>query len=154
MLRRLGHLVTNERNLNIAMSRRQEKTIAILLMLPLLGFLAWLFWPRPFDLRPYELAIKEIQAAPERILEFEKKHRCKIETKPHLRVAFIYGDGLLDNWVGIVYDPTAEVLKAREFKPDWSNWNDPALSDVKKLFGGDLRSAEPLGGPWSRCGFT
>ncbi len=72
---------------------------------------------------------------------------------PPVRVAFSWG-GIIDNWHGIVYDPTGEVLKASEFKRDWSNWNDPKLHEVKKLFGGDMTSAKHLWGPWYYCTFT
>jgi hypothetical protein len=46
--------------------------------------------------------------------------------------------GVTDNWVGLVYDATGEVLRAREFRPVWSNWDDPKLSHVRDLFGGSM----------------
>jgi hypothetical protein len=87
-------------------------------------------------------------------LFWERKYNCHIEPRLPLRVAFVEPGGILDNWIGIVYDPTGVVLKSRQFKEDWSNWNAPALGEIKRLFGGDLRWAEPLGGPWYRCTFT
>ena len=55
-------------------------------------------------------------------------------------------------------DPVPDERKhgngARQFKPDWSNWNAPELQGVRRLFGGDLRHCEPLGGPWYFCCFT
>jgi len=80
-------------------------------------------------------------------------HDCIVDPGPPLRVAFVWG-GIIDNWVGIVYDPTGEVLKANEFRADWSNWDDPRLAPVKGLFGGDLRSTRHLFGPWYYCTFT
>ena len=85
---------------------------------------------------------------------WERKYDCHIEPGPPLRVVFVQPGGVLDNWVGIVYDPTGIVINARQFKDDWSNWNDPALKEVRQMFGGDLRWVEPLGGPWYRCTFT
>ncbi len=76
-----------------------------------------------------------------------------IDAGPPVRVALIWA-GFLDNWVGIIYDPTGEVLKSNDLKRDYSNWNDPKLAPVKELFGGDMQSAEHLWGDWYFCGFT
>jgi hypothetical protein len=76
-----------------------------------------------------------------------------IDEGPPIRIAFSWG-GIVDNWHGIVYDPTGAVLKASEFKGDWSNWNSPTLAKVKKLFDGDMTSARHLWGPWYYCTFT
>jgi hypothetical protein len=80
-------------------------------------------------------------------------HDVEVDAGPPLRVAFNWG-GMVDNWTGIVYDPTHEVLKAREFRSDWSNWDDPRLAKVKALFGGDLFRVRHLYGPWFICSFT
>ncbi len=115
--------------------------------------IAWL-WPRGAVLRKYESAVEKIRSAPERKSDFEREYGCLIEPGAPLRVAFRQPGGILDNWVAIVYDPSGEVLKSRQFKSDWSNWHDPTLQKVKRLFGGDLQWAEPLGGNWYRCYFT
>jgi hypothetical protein len=80
--------------------------------------------------------------------------RYLIEQGIPLRVAFPWPGGITDNWCGVVYDPSGLVLKARLFRPDLSNFGDPALRQVRSLFGGDLRSCEPLGGHWYFCCFT
>jgi hypothetical protein len=77
-----------------------------------------------------------------------------VEPGPPLRVAFPRPGGILDNWCGIVYDPSGEVLKARQFKSDYSNWDDPSLQHVKQLFGGDLKYSVHLRGHFYRCWFT
>ena len=61
---------------------------------------------------------------------------------------------MVDNWVGLVYDPSGAVMKANEFKRDWSNWNDPNLRTIKGLFHGDLFRAKKLKGHWYICSFT
>lgn len=76
-----------------------------------------------------------------------------IDEGPPVRVAFPWG-GIIDNWVGIVYDPSGEVERANAFKKDWSNWGDPELKHVKRLFGGDLRGARQLKKHWYYCSFT
>ena len=77
-----------------------------------------------------------------------------VDAGPPVRVAFPLPGGILDNWQGIVYDPTGVVLRTREFRRDWSNFDDPALLPVKRLFGGDVQHCESMGGPWYFCQFT
>lgn len=115
-------------------------------------------WSRPlrFQLaRPgYEAQLARILAAPAAERQRVAGKDCHLDPGPPLRVAFIQPGSLLDNYTAVVYDPTGLVLQANQFRPDWSNWNDPRLLPVKKLFGGDLVWAEHLQGPWYRCGFT
>jgi len=68
-------------------------------------------------------------------------------------VAFVWG-GIVDNWIGVVHDPTGGVMQANAFLPDWSNWDAPELAKVRGLFGGDLYYAEHLQGDWYLCWFT
>jgi hypothetical protein len=78
----------------------------------------------------------------------------EIEPGPPIRVAFRWQLGVTDNWVGLVYDPTGMVMKANAFKRDWSNWKDPALEPVKRLFGGDIFQTRHLKDNWYLCSFT
>jgi hypothetical protein len=125
----------------------------IILLAGVVSLIAWIEL-RPENLSRHEAAVREIEAAPERRAEFEKEFYCHIEPGPPLRVAFVQPGSLLDNWTGIVYDPTGEVLKANEIKRDGSNLSEPGFRQVRELFGGDLIWAEPLGAHWYRCGFT
>jgi hypothetical protein len=77
-----------------------------------------------------------------------------VENGPPLRVAFPSPGGMLDNWCGVVFDPSALVMRANDFRGDFSNWDDPKLAHVKKLFGGDLRSCRHLDGAYYYCCFT
>jgi hypothetical protein len=70
-----------------------------------------------------------------------------------IRFAFIW-DGVMDNCIGIVYDPTGVVLRAQRLQADWSNWYDPELAPAKGLLGGDLIHAKHLWGSWYFCVFT
>ena len=67
------------------------------------------------------------------------------------RVAFEPA-GMLDNWSGIVWDPSHEVMKANGFDPRTGRFR--ALERVTKLFGGDLVGCRRLGGDWFECTFT
>src|SRR5262245_23646376 len=114
---------------------------------------AWCLLPRAFDLRPYVDALEQIRLHPPTASGYLSASRCYVELGPPLRVAFVE-DGLLDNWHGIVYDPTGLVLRANLLKGDYSNRGDPRLNEVLQLFGGMMIRAVPLGGPWYRCYFT
>ncbi len=76
----------------------------------------------------------------------------QIDSGSPIRVAFLQPGSILDNWEGIIYDPTGDVLKAK-------GWIEPgqglsAPSEVVRLFGGDLVSCTPLSGNYYRCQFT
>jgi hypothetical protein len=137
--------------------RPRAATFGLLLALIVAGFAQASFGgqlgilTRFYALRPkYQAIVKALEtgAAPPGGL------RHIVDNGPPLRVAFPWPGGIGDNWCGIVYDPSGLVMKAREIKPDLSNFSDPAFHNVRMLFGGDLRSCEPLGGPWYFCCFT
>ena len=54
-------------------------------------------------------------------------------------IIFSWG-GFLDNWSGVVYDPSGTI--------------ETAPKDHKSAFGGDLISVRHLWGAWYYCGFT
>lgn len=104
-----------------------------------------------YALRPrYEAVVTAIKAGQRPATRVH----YQVDERPPLRVAFPWPGGILDNWCGVVYDPSGLVKKARLFKPDLSNLGAPDLQDVRRLFGGDLRSCELLGGDWYFCCFT
>ena len=77
-----------------------------------------------------------------------------VEAGPPLRIAFRQPGGILDNWQGVIYDPSGAVLRSAQFKTDFSNWNAPTLRDIKHLFGGELMYCKHLKGHFYRCWFT
>lgn len=76
-----------------------------------------------------------------------------IDLGPPIRLAFVWG-GLLDNWYGIVYDPTGKVLEATRSEISRFGRNDPSRASVKNFFSSGLISAEHLTGPWYFCDFN
>lgn len=70
---------------------------------------------------------------------------------PPVRVAFNPA-GILDNWSGIIYDPTGDVMKAKGFDPKTSKFYAPER--ITKLFGGDLVDCRHLWGDYYQCSFT
>lgn len=77
--------------------------------------------------------------------------RCQMDEGPPRRFAFA-GTGILDNWSGIVFDPSGKVAGARGFDPATHRLTaDPAVTG---LFGGDLVACAPLWGGYYDCSFT
>jgi hypothetical protein len=75
-----------------------------------------------------------------------------IDPGPPVRVAYVWG-GHLDNWYGVVYDPTGEVLESTKSGISWSSRNDPSSKNFKMLFSSHLISAKHLTGSWYFCDF-
>ena len=70
---------------------------------------------------------------------------------PPVRVVFLTNPGFLDNWSGIVFDPTRAVEQARGWDAKGKFY---APERVTKLFGGDLVGCDRLVGFYYYCGFT
>lgn len=70
---------------------------------------------------------------------------------PPVRVAFNPA-GMLDNWSGIIYDPTGDVMLADGFDPNKGKFLAPER--VTKLFGGDLVKCRRLLSDFYICSFT
>ncbi|WP_121118084.1 hypothetical protein [Croceibacterium ferulae] len=74
-----------------------------------------------------------------------------IDEGPPKRVAFLKPGGFLDNWSGIVYDPTGDVMLA----DGWiATGQFVAPERITKLFDGDLVSCRPLLKNFYNCSFT
>lgn len=130
-------------------------TVAATIALLHFGVPATLRWR--LDTRPRLAAhLAAIQKLPRYKWDGYCRHNgCEIDPdapKGTLRVSFPEPGGILDNYTAVIYDPTGAVMQANRY--NFSNWNDPAFAKVKRMFGGDLVWAEPLGGGWYRCGFT
>ena len=69
-----------------------------------------------------------------------------------LRIAFPQPGGILDNWEGVIYDPSNEVSKAKGWNGGPGNFSAPP--NIRSLFGGDLLKCQHIGGPYHRCWFT
>lgn len=74
-----------------------------------------------------------------------------IDYGPPIRAAFPSGFRFLDNWNGIVYDPTGDVMLADGWD-NQGNWRAPER--ITKLFDGDIVSCRPLWGDYYHCSFT
>ncbi|HIG83281.1 MAG TPA: hypothetical protein EYG40_14360 [Verrucomicrobia bacterium] len=80
------------------------------------------------------------------------------EIDPVFRVTFPWS-GIVDNWYGIIYDPSGKVLRCNESDPRFPGPGpeapeDKELSQIRMVFGGLLYKAEHLGNHWYLCWFT
>ncbi len=107
------------------------------------------------DLPRYEAVVQRVLRSPP--MPDTTPYRARdylVDEGPPRRVAFPWPGGMLDNWSGIVYDPTGVVLRVTRLNPDWSNSSDPSLQPVMRLFGGTMYYCERVRGPWYFCRFT
>ena len=83
----------------------------------------------------------------------------KSETDPVFRVSFSWG-GIIDNWYGIIYDPSGKIMRVNESDPRFQSQDpstpkvDEELGKIKMIFGGVLYKAEKLSNHWYLCWFT
>ncbi len=76
-----------------------------------------------------------------------------VDLGPPVRVAFVQPGGFLDNWEGIVYDPSGAVTSARGWR-DRVPGDYTADGNLVGLFGGSLVECTRLEGHFYRCSFT
>ena len=85
--------------------------------------------------------------------------RYESETDPVPRVSFSWG-GMIDNWYGIIYDPSGKIMRINESDPRFPDQNpdttneDKELWKIRMIFGGVLYKAERLSDHWYLCWFT
>ena len=75
-----------------------------------------------------------------------------LDEGPPMRLAFPLPGGVLDNWSGIVFDPTGDVTLARGFAKGGDGFTAPPA--VHALFGGDIVTCDHLSGDFYYCTFT
>jgi hypothetical protein len=74
-----------------------------------------------------------------------------LDPGPPRRIAFIWPGGIIDNWCGIIFDPTSNVLNINKLVL-WSyEWR---TSYLTKLFDGDMTSCRTVAIPYYMCCFT
>ena len=80
----------------------------------------------------------------------------KSETDSIFRVSFSW-DGIIDNWHGIVYDPSGKIMRCNESDPRFPDngiKDNDELSKLRMILGGLLYKVDRLGGHWYLCWFT
>jgi hypothetical protein len=100
----------------------------------------------------YQSIIAKIQNSPNPYwYEEDGGITYSVDLGPPIRVAFNPA-GFLDNWSGIIYDPTGVVMQARGFDAVTGKFAAP--DEITKLFDGDLVSCRHLWGSYYDCSFT
>ena len=100
----------------------------------------------------YEAIIAKVRDDPKPAwFEVDDGVTYSVDLGPPIRVAFNPA-GMLDNWSGIIYDPTGEVMLADGFDPNTGEFVAP--DRITKLFNGDLLSCRRLWGDYYDCSFT
>ena len=74
-----------------------------------------------------------------------------VDPGPPIRVAFVWPGGIVDNWSGVVYDPTGEVTSVNHLTLGSNEWRSAAIT---KLFDGDMVYCRKLEHPYYFCSFT
>ena len=74
-----------------------------------------------------------------------------VDPGPPTRVAFIWPGGVIDNWCGVVHDPSGEVMKVNGLDTFSDAWRS---STVTALFGGDMVECRAMAAPYYWCCFT
>ncbi len=83
----------------------------------------------------------------------------KSETDPVFRASFSWA-GMIDNWYGIIYDPSGKIMRVNEPDPRFQSQDpstakvDEELRKIRMIFGGVLYKAEKLSNHWYLCWFT
>ena len=100
----------------------------------------------------YETIIAKARANPvDRSYESANGITYSVDVGPPVRVAF-NPEGFLDNWSGVIYDPTGEVMQADGWDPASRKFRAP--DRITKIFGGDLVACRHLWGDYYDCSFT
>jgi hypothetical protein len=74
-----------------------------------------------------------------------------VDPGPPMRVAFLWPGGIVDNWCGVIHDPSGEVMKVNDLIPGSPEWRQ---SEFTRLFGGDMVACRSLDAPYYSCCFT
>jgi len=100
----------------------------------------------------YEAIVADVRANP-KAAWFEETNGVtySVDLGPPIRIAF-NPEGLLDNWSGMVYDPTGDVMMADGFDRDTGEFVAPQR--ITKLFEGDLVGCRRLWRDYYVCSFT
>ena len=154
---------------HIRKTPRSSSGVNLALALPLGAIVLWLVLPqlaragdqflftrRFASLRAqYATLVAEVQrgAPSPRTWAEQEGIRFQVDPGPPVRVAFLQPGGILDNWEGVIYDPTGRVRRAT----GWRNGipgNYTASPDLVNLFGGALLACVPIEDAYYRCWFT
>jgi hypothetical protein len=132
--------------------------LALVLALPVVWAVAWTFdWASFLNNRSdYEEVVRLAQEgrfdANVRDYQEHDGTTFMLDAGPPRRVAFPMPGGFLDNWSGVIYDPTGDVMLADGFDSESGEFTAP--DRVTKLFYGDIVSCKHMLDSFYSCSFT
>jgi len=95
----------------------------------------------------YDRVVRHIASLPPGRRSAAARPRIAVdESGGVLRIAFVTHPGVVDNWAGIIHDPSGEVALARSMGM--------APPHIRELFGGDIVACRHLLDDYFRCSFT
>lgn len=152
---RAEHQIGRSRTIT-ALAAPAMLVVFVVAALPVLGAGAWTGQASRLLLNrePYQAIIEKVRRGERsgRQGAFEQHDGIKyvVDRGPPVRIAF-NPEGLLDNWSGIVFDPTGDVMLA----DGWATGGRLRAPDrVTRLFGGDLVRCRRLWADFYVCSFT
>lgn len=113
-----------------------------------ISFGGYFYWHKS----QYEAVIARVSSAAECPPLNSDNAGWDVDCGPPRRIAFPMPGGIIDNWVGVVYDPTGLVMEVNQV--DLKDLKNPKFAHVVGLFGGDMIYARHLFGHWYMCSFT
>jgi hypothetical protein len=129
----------------VALAKARTRPNAYSALVILGAWAAWLFLPTDImgvhakfwlERASYEAAVAQIAVGREPTCV--RANVCRHEAGSSMPLAFPW-EGIIDNWVGVVYDPTGTVIDAARYRG---------------IFGGDLVGCSHISGPYFLCSFT
>lgn len=136
-------------------TRRITCLLLTLIVLPVfyvygdeISFYSYFYWHKS----QYEEVIARVNSSTECPPQKPENQKWTVDCGSPRRVAFSMPGGIIDNWIGIVYDPTGLVMQANQVP--MADLKNPKYAYVVGLFGGDMTYARHLFGPWYLCSFT
>ena len=69
------------------------------------------------------------------------------------KFAFYWQRGVVDNWAGVVFDPTGDIARIN-IATNFDELYNPAVSDLVGIFGGTYYHWQDMGDGWYICWFT
>jgi len=132
--------------------------LALALALPMMWAVAWAYdWAFFLNNRSdYEEVVRLAEEGrfDASVREYQERDGITfmLDAGPPRRVAFPMPGGFLDNWSGVIYDPTGEVMLADGFDPETGEFAAPER--ITKLFYGDIVSCRHVLDSFYNCSFT
>ena len=137
----------------LATIKRHHRRSGVVLAICLTGFT--LFFSVGFDWGRYLLfqirkPAYEEQLSQAKELGHVPRDLGYTENGPPRLHAFYWQRGVVDNWSGVVYDPSGKISQIN----DANGWDEIHSHNLSELFGGTYYRCQNVGGGWYICWFT